>query len=144
MKINNSNFLYKLSSIRKSAFSFLEAEMAKSGITDIPPSFGDILYIIHNQGSGYIKDIVKSSYKDKSTISNIINQLEKKGYVEKFPDADDGRKVKVRLTAQAKKYINEMAEISDCLQKRLFINMSNEEQEIMFLLLNKVERNLKF
>ncbi len=143
MKINNKNFLYGLSSIRKSAFTFLEAEMAKSGINDFSPSFGDILYVIHSLGSGYVKDIVERSYKDKSTISNIINQLEKKGYVEKIPDADDGRRVKVKLTEQAENYIEEMAIISDSLQKKLFSNMSNEEQKIMFLLLNKVGTNLK-
>ncbi len=144
MKTDNKNFLYKLSNLRKSAFSFLESEMAKSGITDVPPSFGDILYIIHTKGTGYIKDIVASSYKDKSTVSNIINQLEKKGYVEKIPDIDDGRRVKVRLTDQATQYIDEMAEISGRLQKKLFNNMSSEEQDIMFLLINKVEKNLKF
>ncbi len=143
MIINNKNFLYKLSSIRKSAFAFLEAEMVKCGITDVPPSFGDVLYVIHSLGSGYVKDIVERSYKDKSTISNIINQLENKGYVEKIPDADDGRRVKVRLTKEAEKYIEEMAKISNSLQKRLFNNMSSEEQEILFLLLNKIERNLK-
>ena len=142
MKTDSKNFLYKLSSLRKSAFSFLEEEMSKSGITDVPPSFGDILYIIHNKGAGYVKDIVESSYKDKSTISNIINQLEKKGYVDKIPDADDGRRVKVRLTDQARKYIDEMADISARLQNKLFENMSDEEQEIMFLLINKVEKNL--
>lgn len=143
MKINNKNFLYKLSGIRKSAFSYLEAEMAKDGINDLPPSFGDVLYVIHSLGSGYVKDIVERTYKDKSTISNIINQLENKGYVEKMPDANDGRRVKVKLTEQAKNYIDEMAIISENLQKRLFNEMSSEEQDILFLLLNKVEKNLK-
>lgn len=143
MKINNKNFLYKLSGIRKSAFSFLETEMGKSGINDVPPSFGDVLYIIHSLGAGYVKDIVERSYKDKSTISNIINQLENKGYVEKVPDAKDGRRVTVKLTKQAENYIEEMAVISENLQKKLFNDMSDEEQDIMFLLLNKVEQNLK-
>lgn len=143
MKINNKNFLYKLSGIRKIAFSFLESEMAKCGIKDVSPSFGDILYIIKSLEEGYVKEIVDRSFKDKSTISNIINQLESKGYVEKITDKNDGRRVKVRLTEEAEKYIDAMANISKNLQKRLFNNMSTEEQEIMFLLLNKVEKNLK-
>jgi len=143
MKTNNTNLLYKLSSIRQSAFSFLESEMAKAGITDVPPSFGDILYLIHTQGGAYIKDIADQSYKDKSTVSNIINQLEKKGYVEKLADPEDGRRVKVRLTKQSENYIDAMSGISQNFRKKLFDNMSSEEQEILFLLLNKVEKNLK-
>jgi len=117
--------------------------MAKAGIKDVPPSFGDVLYVIHNQGEGYIKDIADQSYKDKSTVSNIINQLEKKGYVEKLADPEDGRRVKVRLTKQSEKYIDAMSVISQKFRKKLFNNMSSEEQEILFLLLNKVGKNLK-
>lgn len=143
MNINQKNFLYKLSGIRKLAFSFLEDEMCKTGIKDVPPSFGDILYIIHSLGAGYVKDIVERSYKDKSTISNIINQLVNKGYVEKVQDENDARRVKVKLSKAAKTYVEEMSKISDNLQIRLFGNMSKEEMEILFLLLNKVEKNLK-
>lgn len=143
MKVNNRNFLYKLSCIRKSAFSFLEGEMASVGVSDIPPSYGDILYAIYHQKTGYVNEIVEKSHKDKSTVSSIINQLEKKGYVEKLSDPDDGRRVKVRLTEQAEKYINVVSEISLKLQHKLFKNMSDEEQEILFLMLNKIEKNLK-
>lgn len=143
MKTNNTNFLYKLSSIRQSSFAFLESEMIKAGITDVPPSFGDILYAIHSQGTGYVKDIVAQTYKDKSTVSNIINQLEKKGYVEKVPDPEDGRRVKVKITGKARKYVDAMSDISERFRRKLFNTMSREEQEILFLLLNKVERNIK-
>jgi len=142
MKTNNTNLLYKLSSIRQSAFSFLESEMAKAGITDVPPSFGDILYLIHTQGGAYIKDIADQSYKDKSTVSNIINQLEKKGYVEKRPDPKDGRRVKVHLTQGSEEHIDAMSDISVTFRAKLFENMSNEEQGILFLLLDKIGKNV--
>ena len=142
MTITNKNFLYKLSSIRQSAFSFLESEMANAGLKDVPPSFGDVLYAIHNQGAGYIKDIVDQTYKDKSTVSNIINQLVEKGYVEKRQAPEDGRRVRVQITDKAKRYIDAMSEISWKLKHQLFKNMSTEEQEILFMLLNKIEKNL--
>ena len=145
--VKDTNFLYKLSSIRQTAFSFLERGMKKAGLVDIPPSYGDILYLIHNQvhhqKTGYIKDIVDRSNKDKSTVSNIINHLEKKGYVRKMPDPEDGRRTMVRLTPLAESHTEAMFDISRDLRHRLFRNMSEEEQKILFLLLEKVEKNLK-
>ncbi|MCG8472133.1 MAG: MarR family transcriptional regulator [Desulfobacterales bacterium] len=143
MKIHRTNFLYSLSAIRKSAFSHLEAAMAEAGITDLPPSFGDILYIIHTQGEIFINELATLSHKDKSTVSNSIKQLEKRGYVEKIASRDDARKVKVKLSPKAKSHMKAMAAISDGLQKKLFEKMSEEEQAILFLLLSKIGKNMK-
>jgi DNA-binding MarR family transcriptional regulator len=140
--ITDKNFTYKLSSIRQTAFSFLETEMKKAGIIDIPPSYGDILFLIYTLESGYIKDIVDKSKKDKSTVSNIINQLVKKGYVEKVADPEDARKTMVKLTEQCKTYAETMFDISKKLKQKLFKSMSEEEKSILFLLLNKVEQNM--
>ncbi|MCG8637429.1 MAG: MarR family transcriptional regulator [Desulfobacterales bacterium] len=117
--------------------------MKKIGINDIPPSYGDILYLIYNEESGHLKDIVNKSRKDKSTVSNIINQLEQRGYVEKKSDPDDGRRTIVQLTPQCKSNIEAVSDISSKLKQKLFKGMSEEEQSILFMLLNKVEKNLK-
>lgn len=143
MKTSDSHFVYKLSVIRKLAFSFLEEEMEKAGVKDLPPSFGDILYIVHTKGPVSVKDIAAQSYKDKSTVSTIIHQLETKGYVQKEPDPSDGRKVRVSLTSQAEKHMESMARISSGLKERLFQDMSREERDILFLLMDKIEGNLK-
>ncbi|VVS91360.1 transcriptional regulator marr-type conserved site [Desulfoluna spongiiphila] len=143
MNMSDSHFVYKLSVIRKLAFSFLEEEMARAGVKDLPPSFGDILYIVHTKGPVAVKDIAAHSYKDKSTVSTIIHQLEKKGYVQKEPDPDDGRKVRVTLTETAATHMESMARISAGLKEKLFQDMSREERDILFLLMDKIERNLK-
>jgi DNA-binding MarR family transcriptional regulator len=85
---------------------------------------------------------VDKSKKDKSTVSNIINQLVKKGYVEKVADPEDARKTMVKLTEQCKTYAETMFDISKKLKQKLFKSMSEEEKSILFLLLNKVEQNM--
>ena len=132
-----------MSNIRHTAFAYLESAMAEAGIDDLSPAHGDILYIIHARGDAYVSDIVEHSHRDKSTISNIINQLVKKGYVEKLAAPEDGRRVRVRLSKKAKTHMEAMAEISGSLQEKLFQNMSEEEQNILFMLLAKVGNNLK-
>ena len=143
MKITDKNFLYSLSVIRKQAFNFLEKGLAKEGIENIPASHGDIINIISELGESCVKDITKRSYKDKSTISFIIKNLVKLGYAEKITDKLDGRMVRVRLTEKGKNENAKASYLSDSLVKKLFSDMSVEERNILFMLLAKVEKNLK-
>jgi DNA-binding MarR family transcriptional regulator len=143
MKLKKRNFLYKLSCIRSFAFSFFEKELGKSGIRDLPPSFGDILLNISSLGECCVKDIVAHSYRDKSTVSNIVNRLEKTGYIRKRSDPDDGRKVRIRVSEKYMGQLEPMTEISERLKEKLFRGMSEEEIEILFILIDKIEKNIK-
>lgn len=141
MKINDKNFLYSLSHIRKTAFSFLENEMKKSGIEDISPSYGDILYALEKSGGASLKDICRMTNKDKSTVSLIVNSMEKSGWIVKRKDHRDSRAIHVSLSDKALQYADIMKEISNKLQKTMFKGMSGEEKSILFMLLDKVAKN---
>lgn len=140
--MNENNFLYSLSDIRKRAFTFLNAEMRKIGAKDIPPSYGDILYAISRRENVCVTDLCMMTNKDKSTVSIIINALEKKGYVIKEKDENDGRSVRVKLSKKAFQLADPMMVISEMLNKKLFSGMSSEEKTIFFMLLNKISSNL--
>ena len=142
MQINENNFLYSLSLIRKKAFAFLEKEMRGAGIEDIPPSYGDVLYTINQKGVVNLNDLCRLTNKDKSTVSIIVNALGKAGYVTKEKDKNDGRSVCIELSEKAAEHADRMMDISDRLREKLFSNMSEEEKEISFLLLNKISSNL--
>ncbi len=116
--------------------------MQKIGVTDIPPSYGDILYTINRKKNICIKDISEISNKDKSTVSLIINALEKNGYVKKEKNNTDGRSITIKLTQKAKQYTDAMMEISIKLQNKLFAEMSEEEKAIFFMLLQKVAKKM--
>ncbi|MBA2469422.1 MAG: MarR family transcriptional regulator [Chloroflexia bacterium] len=46
---------------------------------------------------------------EKSTISRLVNQLKDKGWVERDRDPDDGRAVRLRLTAQGQRVAGQVA-----------------------------------
>lgn len=142
MPINEKNFLYGLGDIRKKAFSFLSREMKKNGITDVPPSYGDVFYAIHSRGQVSLSDLCRLTNKDKSTVSIIVNALEKSGYAIKTRSENDGRSVCICLSNKARRYAGHMADISDALRQRVFAGMSEEEKAIFFLLMNKISSNL--
>lgn len=63
------------------------------------------LKTIFQNGSLSLGDLSKGMYLHRSTISGVIDRLEKKGYVLRDRDEEDRRVVKVRLTAKGKRSV---------------------------------------
>jgi DNA-binding MarR family transcriptional regulator len=142
IKVHRGNFLYTLNSIRQSLFAFLESEMARENIRDITPSHGDILYILDKKGKLHLHDITKLSLKDKSTITSVINHLEKSGYVTKARDNKDKRLVNIEATEKARKIKPALNKISEKMNAKMFEGLSAEEKTILFNLMARISHNV--
>jgi MarR family transcriptional regulator, organic hydroperoxide resistance regulator len=142
MNVNRDNFLYTLTKIRQLLFAFLEAEMAKNNIRDISPSHGHILFVLDRKGPLALKELARLAEKDKSTVSSVIKRLEESGYVVKVKGKDDGRSVKIRLTARAKKIRPLIWRISGEMNAKLFSGLNDKERAMLFDLLGRVCDNL--
>ncbi len=143
MEVNRSNFLYALTKIRQRLFAFLEEEMAKKNIIDIPPSFGHILFILDAKGPLSLMDLARFAEKDKSTVSSVIQRLAEKGYVAKVKGGGDGRYITIRPTARAKRIRPVLWTISAAMNDRLFRGLNQDEQSKLFELMGKVLKNVK-
>jgi MarR family transcriptional regulator, organic hydroperoxide resistance regulator len=141
IKVHRGNFLYTMNSIRQSLFAYLETEMAKQNISDIAPSHGDILYILDKKGQLHLHDLSELSLKDKSTITSVINHLEKSGYVTKVRDSSDKRQVNIEVTEKARKIRPALARISERMNAKLFEGISPEEKAVLFNLMTRISRN---
>jgi MarR family transcriptional regulator, organic hydroperoxide resistance regulator len=142
MEINESTFLYTITSIRQKLFKFLEGELAREGIRDIAPSFGDILFVLDMKGPITMQELAKHTMKDKSTISTVINKLEAGGYIKKAKDTLDGRYTNLALTPKAKKLRPVLFGISGKMNARLFEGMGEKDKAALFRLMGKVYNNL--
>jgi DNA-binding MarR family transcriptional regulator len=142
MEINESNFLYIITNIRQRLFKYLENELAKEGIKDLAPSFGDILFVLDLKGTITMQELARHTIKDKSTISSVVNKLETGGYLTKEKDAEDARFTKLTLTPKAKQLRPVLLGISKKMNARLFDGLSREEKAALFDLMGKVYKNL--
>jgi MarR family transcriptional regulator, organic hydroperoxide resistance regulator len=142
MDINESNFLYIITNIRQRLFKFLDSELAKKDIKGIAPSYGDILFVLDQKGPITMQEVAKHTIKDKSTISSVINKLEAGGFILKERDALDGRYTNLTLTEKAKRLRPVLFEISKKMNARLFEGFSAEERRTLFMLMEKVFKNI--
>jgi DNA-binding MarR family transcriptional regulator len=141
IRVHRGNFLYTLNSIRQRLFAYLEAELARQGIRGISPSHGEILHILDRKGILHPHDITELSLKDKSTITAVINNLEKNGYVTRSRDICDKRLVNIQVTDKAMIIKPALAKISEIMNSQLFEGLSAEEKTTLFNLIARVSRN---
>ena len=101
-------------------------------------------YLAKNEGKDvFQKDLEEVFSVRRSTMSAIILRMEKKGFLTRESVARDARLKKLVLTEKGKK-IHEMIEsrITDT-EEKLAAGLSGEEKETLFLLLEKLRRNLE-
>ncbi len=80
--------------------------------------------------------------KDKPTISRMVNQLEKKGFIIKNNALNDSRKVELSISAKGKKLINTMYPIIEKIRFTGLSELAEYEKENIQIILKKIRENL--
>src|SRR5690349_21767808 len=75
----------------------LPARLAAAGYPDIRPSDTDLFQWIGSEGSR-VADMAERAQLTKQAMAQLVEDLERRGYVERLPDPADGRAKIVRLT----------------------------------------------
>jgi DNA-binding MarR family transcriptional regulator len=94
----------ELSVIRRAMRRPLEAEFAKGELT--VPQTSVMRIVVGNHGIN-LKDLSRAASLAHSTISGIVDRLEKRGLVKRRPDPNDGRFICVYPTAVVKNFVRD-------------------------------------
>jgi DNA-binding MarR family transcriptional regulator len=93
----------------------------------------------------YPSDIARELFCDRPTATVVVNNLEREGWVERAPDPDDGRRVRVLLATAGRKKLTEVRRSPEMKQRRQFdplAGLNADEREQLNELLGKLNRNL--
>lgn len=80
--------------------------------------------------------------KDKPTISRMVNQLEKKGFIKKKSSATDSRKVELTISEKGETLIKKLYPIIEKIRFTGLNELSEKENESIETILNKILNNL--
>jgi len=86
-------------------------------------------------------DLANMSFRDKPTVSRIVDLLVKKKLVERVKDKGDGRKYHVRITPAGKRLIKKAMPAVEASRKLGWTNLTEQEYEKLISLLDKVFMN---
>jgi len=87
-------------------------------------------------------DIVNTLMISKSHVSLSVNNLEKAGYIVKKQDINDKKKIHLVITERAKPILDEIEYEQNKLYEVIFKGISEEEKEILKLILQKMCNNI--
>ncbi len=97
---------------------------------DIPISCGHIallMLVFQNNGFMEIRQIVNIMKKRKTTVSEIVNTLEKNGYLKKFRSTEDKRIYCVKTTEEADRIKPIIEEVMQNLYKDTVANVPEQD-----------------
>jgi DNA-binding MarR family transcriptional regulator len=95
-------------------------ELLKQHEIEIGPGQGRILFALWQKDGVPINDLVERTLLRKSTLSELLDNLEKTGYIQRQQSDEDRRKIIIKLTERTQK-----------LQK-VYINLSVEMTKIFY------------
>lgn len=140
---DTSGIVGQIARIREAANLLIERELRNRSIEGIVPAHGAALVFLFQQKKPVpIKAVVESVRRVKSTVTVMINTLEKYGYVQKTPCETDSRITYVELTPKGRKLKKDFDEISTILRERIYGNMPKKDREQLIRLLSEIEQNI--
>jgi DNA-binding MarR family transcriptional regulator len=88
-----------LDDLAGATFADFHARLKEAGHTTIRQGHGCVFRFIHEGGSR-LTELAESSGLSKQAVGEVVDDLEKLGYVERAQDPQDGRAKVIRLTEQ--------------------------------------------
>ncbi|MDF2943188.1 MAG: transcriptional regulator, MarR family [Herbinix sp.] len=140
--INKYLAISKISKIRSQFTEYIECELRKRGIEGLVVSHGNILDILYeNNGKLTMKEISEGIHRSKSTVTQLVDKLLKANYVTKEADSVDKRYSYIVLTDKGLSIKNDFREISENVINEFYKDFTDEEIELLSLLLDRVIQN---
>jgi len=117
---------FNLGRVMRRVYDYYEQPLSPFGLT--PPQ-----YFVFNalwMGDGIsVGELGERVFLDSSTLTGIIDRMERSGYVERRPNPEDRRSVLVFLTAKARELGPRILEFADELDAALRQPFSQEEMD---------------
>ena len=144
MDISNDNnrspskyLCYKLSRVMRKVHRYYESNLSQYGIT---PSQFYVLSAVWEKDGVKFKDLAKSLDMDGSTLTSILDRMERLDLVERRNDPEDRRSLLVFLKEKAKQKIAEITYLAEKLDQEIKDRFSDEEFATFERVLEKISQ----
>lgn len=110
----------------------------------VPPGQGMLIGFLMNNADKEIfqKDIEAEFDIARSTVTATLDSMERKGYITREAVERDARLKKITLTQKAVESHNRIVADLEQLERAMFKNISAEEADTLFAVMDKIKANL--
>lgn len=137
------DILSSLGIIHERINKLLQEELKQSGISMSCGHIWLLSLVYRNGGSIEIRDLVKTLEKKKTTISEMVSTLERKGFLIKFQSMDDKRIFCVKTTGKADEIEEEVMKVIHIISAKIMKDISVENISMTEETMSKMAQNIK-
>jgi DNA-binding MarR family transcriptional regulator len=117
-------------------------ELMKKHDMEIGPGQGRILFALWQQDNVPINDLTKRTLLRKSTLSELLDNLEVAGYVKRIQSEEDRRKTLIQLTEKTRRLQSTYFKLSADMTKIFYKGFAQEEIDELESYLHRILENL--
>ena len=143
MKKENVKIGVEIKKLNNTVYRAITYYAKMAGMDEVTLMHGWIIqYLYENREKEvFQKDIEQQFSICRSTVTNIIQLMEKKGYIARESVGHDARLKKVVLTEKGVETHDKMECLAWHLDQQLVEGISEEEMEVFFSVMNRIETN---
>ena len=137
--------IYNIKSLDREIFRTIIGDNDPERTVKLTPTQMRIIkYILDNEG----KDIRQNELEQvlnlrRATVSGVLQTMEINGLITRIVDNNDSRTKKIILAEKTKKIFNENKKKMDKLEKEIVKNISKQDLETFFMVIEKMKDNIR-
>ncbi|HDZ17029.1 MAG TPA: MarR family transcriptional regulator [archaeon] len=112
-------------------------------INELNPAQGRIMFPLWRQQNLSFQELLEKTSLSKSTLSKMVDNLEKMGFIKRIRDEDDKRTILIQLSKDSKNYQERYIEVSNEMTKIFYYNFTKQEVNTFENYLLRILENLK-
>lgn len=140
MQTTNGGFL--ITKIKQIQGRVFEKLLCEYGINEFNGAQGRILFVLWEKDDIPIRELSEKTGLAKTTLTSMLDRLEKSGHITRESDRSDRRTVRIRLTAGARSLKKEYDEVSAKMNEIFYRGFSEDEILALDTALGKILENL--
>jgi DNA-binding MarR family transcriptional regulator len=102
-----------IAKIHQSSGRIFSRILRKAGIDEINPAQGRILFVLWNKDEIPITELARNTMLSKSTLTSMLDRLEKTGYITRLRSEQDRRTILIKRTEKDKRLESKYVQVSE-------------------------------
>ena len=117
--------------------------LRENNMADLEGARGRIIFALWGKDGVPIKTLCEKTSLDKSTLTGIIDRLERDGYIERKQSETDKRSTLILLTGKEQEFANHVQKVSDQINEIFYKGFGEEEITQFESMLERILANCK-
>ncbi len=101
--------------------------LRENNMADLEGARGRVIFALWGKDGVPIKTLCEKTSLDKSTLTGIIDRLERDGYIERKPSEIDKRSTLILLTGKEQEFANHVHKVSDQMNEIFYKGFTDGE-----------------